>query len=176
MESFHQNQFEITNNKQLIHYTIKDFRSDVQQAGMPLTYLQDNIKYILGLTIYNRIRIHSSQHIIRIHCQVPNITRADVDSLSVSRVSNTALVIRKDSTTLIVLSGIRYYEDSSYASGTSNQDSIYQQQNKISGNLNQRIWRMYQQLGKLNGILLLRLRIYNVIQSLNVHSEILYNY
>ena len=40
-----------------------------------LTDLEPNIEYILGLTNYNGIRTHSSQHMIRIHCHVPNITR-----------------------------------------------------------------------------------------------------
>ena len=56
-------------------------RCQVQQAGLPLTDLDPNIEYTLILTIYNGIITHSSQHVIRIYCCVPNLTlvRGTVD-------------------------------------------------------------------------------------------------
>ena len=37
--------------------------------------LDPNIEYILGIPIYNEIQTYSSQHTIRIHCHLPNLTR-----------------------------------------------------------------------------------------------------
>ena len=57
------------------HYLKDAADTLVQQAGMPLTYLDPNIEYRLVLTIYNDVITHSSQHMIRIHFHVSNITR-----------------------------------------------------------------------------------------------------
>ena len=77
--------------------------------------------------------------------------------------SNTAWVILKDGTIILIMSGSRYPAARSDTSGTIKKDSMYQYLSKISGNLNQSIYRMYQYLGKLYGNILTKLRMADII-------------
>ena len=137
----------------------------VQQAGMLLTGLEPNIEYILGLTIQNGIITNSSQRMIQIHCHVSNLTplRSDVRSEYVLPIFN----LQYERT-------VKHYqfcleEDTMQIRKTQRylltEESIYHYLSKLSGNPNQSIKRMYQQLGKLHGNLLTNLRIINKIQS-----------